>query len=178
MFDTQSSRIAIAASPARRKIELLRKSKSTAKLPPRHILVSRCRLRRFPAMHPSIEEDSAHTIRTGSRSSERQSGAGVKHCTSRDRRTFPDLLNATRTMAFDQLNPIATANTGSTSTLTTSWLRRSHQRPTQKRSPRTTIPAPSPATWDGQQRWRDSGGRWIVPMRAGLVRGPECTHCS
>ena len=39
MFDTQSRRIAIAASPAPRKIALFKNSSSTAKLPPRQIRV-------------------------------------------------------------------------------------------------------------------------------------------
>ena len=39
MFDTQSRRIAMAASPAPRKMALFRKSRSTAQLPPRQIRV-------------------------------------------------------------------------------------------------------------------------------------------
>ena len=138
MFETQSRRIAMAASPAPRKIALFRNSRSTAALPPRQILVyplpvatisgdAPISRSRFGAYNPHGRPIASETINP--------SAIACTPATAAPSGSFSPMRRATMAVV-DRLSPIATENTrlridSVSPTVATAFAPR---RPTQKMS--------------------------------------------
>jgi hypothetical protein len=113
MFETHSSRMAMAASPAPRKIALFKNRSSTAQLPPRQILV-------YPPPTEIISADAP--INRKSRGANKKHGSPMASetmipraiactaATAAPSGSFSPMRRAT-IAAVDKLSPIPTANT-------------------------------------------------------------------
>jgi hypothetical protein len=138
MFDTQSRRMAMAASPAPRKMALFKNNSRTAKLPPRQILAYPLPVAMISGVAPIIRSKLGAKRKQGTPTATAIKDPRAIACTpatAAPSGSFSPMRRATMAVV-ERLNPIATENTRVSSdsvspTVATAF---APSRPTQKTS--------------------------------------------